>query len=180
MPDNAKDIACSGAYCAVICSDGYRSEDIWRIICKHNNQWSHEAFSPCLTCPDVDVSDSIIVSHVTYRRKLPSRSLQSIQIGCSNSNDQLIVANFDLKSSQKVARLRCACRRHKARGSSHPRKCEWRFRGKPIPSVNPIQCISLDSPGIIPQSIPFPRDTMSKFQFLSHESCEQTLASSFR
>ena len=147
----------------MICSDGYRSEDIWRIRCKPNNQWSHEAFSPCMTCPDIDVSDSNIVSHITYQRKLPSRNLQSIQIGCSDSNDKLIVANFAFKSSQKVARLRCACRRHKASGSSRPRKCGWRFQGKPIPSVNPIQCVSLDTPGIVPHSIPFPRDAMSKF-----------------
>ena len=165
MPANAKDIACSGEYCAVICFDGYRSQDKWRMKCKPNNQWSQEAFSPCLTCPDIDLSDSNIISHATYQRKVPSRNLQSIQIGCSDSNYKLIVANFAFKSSQKVAKLRCACRRNKARGSSRPRICGWRFRGKPMLSLNPIQCISLDVPGIIPHSIPFPQD-MSKIRLL--------------
>ena len=59
LPVNAKDIACSGAYCAVICSDRYRSQDIWRIKCKPHNQWSHEAFSPCLTCTESVLLTSI-------------------------------------------------------------------------------------------------------------------------
>ena len=152
-------LCCSGAYCAVICSDGYRSQDIWRIKCKPNNQWSHEAFSPCLTCTDIDLSDSNIVSRVTYRRQ----NLPSIQIRCSDSL-YMLVENRACKSS-KVTKFRCTSRRNKVKGSSHHRNFAWRFRRQIMISVPPIHCIHLDIPKITPVSTPYPRET-SKFQFM--------------
>ena len=128
---------------------------------------------------DIDLSDSNIVSHVKYRRNLPS-----IRIRCSDSIYEQIsfaVENFAIKSSQKVTTLRCTSRRYKERGSSHHRNFKWRFRGQPMNhhgqpmhhhelswamiSLTPIQCISLDIPKIAPVSTPYPRDT-SKFQFM--------------
>ena len=108
----------------MICSVGYRSQDVWRIKCRPNNKWSHEAFSPCITCTDIDLSDPSIISHVTYRKNLPL-----IQIDRSDSIFKLIVGNFAFKSSQKVTKLRCACRKHTEKGSRRQRKCGWRTRG---------------------------------------------------
>ena len=160
LPANAKDVVCSGAYCAVICSDGYRSQDIWRIKCKQNNQWSQKAFSSCVTCSDIDISGPNIVSHVTYRRNLPS-----IHISCSDAIYKLAVVNFVFDSSKKMAELRCACPRNKTVGSNRQRKCEWQFRRESMNDLNPIQCISLDVPEIIPYSTSFSQD-FCKFKII--------------
>ena len=157
MPANADDIVCSGSYCAVLCSEGYRSQDIWRIKCKPNNKWSHEAFSPCITCSDIDLSNSNIFSYVTYRRKLPL-----IQVGCSDSISKLIVANFTFKQGTKMAKFRCACRRHIENGLRYRRKCEWRYRGQLMINFKPIQCLNV--PELVAHSKPFHLD-IGKLQF---------------
>ena len=143
MPKNAKDIVCAGAYCAVICDNGFRSEKIWRMKCQ-SQSWTPRAFSPCITCPDIKKSaldPYIVISQMKYRSNRPF-----FEFHCSKLTDKLIVKNSVVKNSHKVKNLNCSCRNNKETRSTRKNSCRWRFRGQFLTAdeIENIECESSD------------------------------------
>ena len=151
LPENAQSIKCWGVYCAVICSEGFQSENIWRIKCKSNKNWSYKTFSPCITCNDIDFFDQKILLKTVFRRNLPLAKIR-----CSSSTDKLLIANLAFKNNRKTAQLRCSCTKNNAQNSNHlvdrPTKsgsrkiCQWKFNRRAIhvTILKSIQCDSFD------------------------------------
>ena len=52
-PPNAHGVKCVGNTCIAVCPIGWRSQGRWKVKCRANNTWSHNKFSPCVTCPDM-------------------------------------------------------------------------------------------------------------------------------
>ena len=143
MPKNAKDIVCSGNYCAVVCDNGFRSKKIWRMKCQ-SQFWTPRAFSPCITCPVIAKSTLdpyIAISQMKYRSNRPFFEFQ-----CSKFTDELLVKNTIVKNSHKIKNLVCSCRKNQEEGSTRENSCRWRFRGQHITEdeIKNIQCKSSD------------------------------------
>ena len=148
-------MVCSGSYCAVVCSDGFKSGKIWRMKCGPNNMWSHRVFSPCITCHNIKefFEDPFIVSQKRYHRNLPI-----YQLHCLVSSDMLNFQNTNIRNSHGTKNLVCSCRKQAT--SSRDKICSWRFRRNQI-SINEIQsieCPSADIYKINPSALNFAKD----------------------
>ena len=143
LPHNASEIVCVDAFCAVVCLEGFKSENTWRIKCKSNGKWSHGSFSPCITCSDIEFFDSSITWSTKIRRNLPIT-----QTRCPLQGEKLVIANIACPLNQKTANLRCFCKNDMNELSIHQKTCQWRFQGQLITKImlKTIQCISGNTP----------------------------------
>ena len=150
IPPNAVSVECRGAFCVAICPIGWRSEKIWRMKCqterynKHATDgiwWSHNEFSPCITCPE-NVADDfdkksipkrIAVFHSTSKRNLPV-----VNFSCGKFKTHINPwIGFTKGSTRGVAyrrnnhKVECQCKSNEF----GKKTCDWLWRPKDYPST---------------------------------------------
>jgi hypothetical protein len=147
-PWNGQAVKCSGAYCAAVCPQGSRSEGRWRIKCQIDNTWSHTKFSQCVTCPEIDVSQSNAVSQSIYRKNLPVT-----QFFCGDESDQLQIGEHVWQNGGKKKNIKCQCRNGQNGDPLWKKSCNWVFKGLPwnAADVASVVCHEKAAPVVLEQ-----------------------------
>ena len=126
VPENGRDVKCSGAYCAAVCPIGWRSRGRWRIKCQADNTWSHSKFSPCITCPDIssELTETNAVSQTIFMKNLPVT-----QFFCGKSSDQLVMGDRLFQKGGQKKNVKCLCKNGRNGDPEWKKSCSWDFRG---------------------------------------------------
>ena len=142
LPAGARDVACSGAYCAAVCPIGWRSQGRWRIKCQENNTWAHSKFSPCVTCPDMSDELANIGERNASSQSIFRKNLPVTQFFCGDSSNKLGIKEDWFKKGGRKRNVKCECKHGQNGDPQWKKSCAWSFRGAPFsPSdVNSVQC----------------------------------------
>lgn len=146
VPFNGRDVSCSGAYCAAVCPQGYRSMGRWRIKCKADNTWAHAKFSPCITCPSMD--DEIAGINAQTQFKFV-KNLPVTQFFCGDSSDQLVMNAQLFKKGGQKQNVKCKCRNGQNGDPQWKKSCAWEFQEQPWAVANSANVMCYDQDAVI-------------------------------
>ena len=128
VPENGRDVACAGAYCAAVCPQGYRSQGRWRVKCQANNTWSAAKFSPCITCPSLSPHTADIN---TKTQTIFSKNLPVTQFFCGDNTDQLVMNGRLFKKGTQKRNVKCMCKNGQNGDPAWKKSCSWSFLDAP-------------------------------------------------
>ena len=145
VPANAVSVECDGQFCAAICPIGWRSEKIWRIACItqgyekwSKNWWSHDAFSPCITCSEGMAEEfdkkAFNKRFAVFHSTSTKRNLPTISFSCGKFQSGIMPFKGwksgsvnDKAYRQNNHKIQCQCK-----ANEHGIKtCNWMWRENP-------------------------------------------------
>ena len=122
---------------------GWRSQGRWKIKCQADNTWSHEKFSPCISCDDLSteiegLDESVQVS-TGYKKNLPI-----LQFFCGDSTDTISFMGNSYKKGGNPRNVKCLCKNGQNGDPWWKKSCSWSNQGNAFTAadVSEITCTS--------------------------------------
>ena len=103
----------------------------WKIKCQADNTWSHDKFSPCVTCPDISAELDSLNDGVQVIEKYV-KNLAVKQFFCGDSTDTFNFMGNSFKKGGNPKSAKCLCKNGQNGDPAWKKSCSWSWKGNPF------------------------------------------------